>query len=80
MDESHFQANIFFNQWNNCSHLPQFLNARGCESMKNGEILVKINTIIHSKYFALSDWLQSPVLFFITNWRLQYLEDADWIG
>ena len=48
--------------------------------MKNGEILIKINTIIHSKYFALSDWLQSPVLFFITNWRLQYLEDADWMG
>ena len=48
--------------------------------MKSGEIFVVINTTIHSKYFAFSDWLQSPELFFITNWRLQYLEDADSMG
>ena len=54
--------------------------ARGFEPMKNGEIFVIINTINNSKYFALSDWLQSPELFFITIWRLQDLEDADSMG
>ena len=33
-------------------------------------------SIIHSKYFPLFYWLQSPSLFFITNWCLPYLEDA----
>ena len=33
-----------------------------------------IQFIFHSKYFADSDWLQSPGLFFITNCRLPYLE------
>ena len=32
--------------------------------------------IIHSKNFAVSDWLQSPELFFITIWCLSYLENA----
>ena len=32
--------------------------------------------IIHSKYFPVSDWLQSSGKFFITNQRLPYLEDA----
>ena len=31
---------------------------------------------MHSKYCAVSDWLQSPGLFFINNWRLPYLEDG----
>ena len=33
-----------------------------------------IQFIFHSKYFADSDWLQSPALFFITNCRWPYLE------
>ena len=28
--------------------------------------LVVARTVIHSKYFAISDWLQSPAYFFIT--------------
>ena len=28
-------------------------------------------------YFAFSDWLRSPGKFFITNWHLTYLEDAN---
>ena len=32
--------------------------------------------IIHSKYFAVSDWLQSHELFFITIWCLSYLENV----
>ena len=37
---------------------------------------LQILIIIHSKYLAVSDWIQSPGKFFITNWRLPYLEDA----
>ena len=33
--------------------------------------------IIHSKYFAVSDWVQSPGQSLITNQRLPYLEDAN---
>ena len=32
--------------------------------------------IIHSKYFVVSDWLQSPNLFFITNWCSPFLANA----
>ena len=32
--------------------------------------------IIHLKYFAASYWFQSPSQFFITDWRLPYLEDG----
>ena len=39
------------------------------------EKLVKLD-IIDSKYFAVSDWLQSPGWFFMTNWWLPYLADA----
>ena len=42
-----------------CSHLPQLVNARGFEPMKKYYVQIfRINkTIIHLKYFALSDWL-----------------------
>ena len=39
-------------------------------------IWIVILIIIRSKYFAVSDWIQSPGKFFITNWPLLYLEDA----
>ena len=32
--------------------------------------------VIHLKYFNVSDWLQSPSYFFITNWHLKYMEDT----
>ena len=32
--------------------------------------------IVHPKYFVVSDRLQSPGHFFISNWQLPYLEDA----
>ena len=32
--------------------------------------------IVHPKHFAVSDRLQSSGHFFISNWRLPYLEDA----
>ena len=32
--------------------------------------------IIHSKYFAVVDWLQSPKLFFISIWCLSYPENV----
>ena len=42
-----------------CSHLPQLVIARDFEPMKKYYVeIFRINkTIIHSKYFALSEWL-----------------------
>ena len=42
-----------------CSHLPQLVNDGGFDPMKKYYVeIFRINkTIIHSKYFALSDWL-----------------------
>ena len=56
-------------------------NAGSRKQVVNFDWVVSLNLyvitfIIHSKYFAVSNWLQYPFKFFITNWRLPYLEDA----
>ena len=46
------------------------------ELRANFHDFLSVYYFIHSKYFDVSDWLQCPGQFSITNWRLPYLEDV----